>query len=798
MPSPNRKFARAAGRWLVRLVALLAIVAAIAAAGGFFYLRSSLPSVAGKLRLAGLTEQVEIIRDANGVPHIFAASADDAFFALGFVHAQDRLAQMELMRLTALGRLAEVVGEPALDSDRFMRTLGFKDQVERDMAALSPAARTTLEAYARGVNAYLLSHHGAWPPEFLLTGERPGPWRPQDSLLWGKLMALQLTGNWRDEMLRARLSTRLPVTLLDQLWPSWPAETATTLPALAGLYRTLGLDRLAAALPPPLGPNQASNEWVVAGTQTDTGKPLLVNDPHLTLGAPSTWYLARITAPGLTLTGATAPGVPAVVLGHNGRIAWGFTTTNADVSDLFVERIDPDNPSRYLTPEGPQPFAVRSEIIKIKDGSEVTLNIRSTRHGVVISDLQRAGGTDGHVLALALPSLANVDRTAQALFALNRAGDWAQFTAALRDWQGPVQNIVYADTSGNIGLYTPGLIPRRSSGDGWLPQPGWTGEYDWAGFVGFDELPHAYNPTAGRIVNANNRIVPEGFPVFISRDWESPYRAQRIADLLTTGGKLDRARMGAIVTDPVSLFAREIIARARMLAPSDARAREALTRLAAWDGAMRRDRPEPLIFNTWMRQLTQDLLQPWLGPQAADLGREQTSLLQAAFREDTPFCDSPLTETVETCGERIIQSLRRTLDDLGMLYGPAMESWRWDAVHFAPFRHPFLSRVPVVRDLIRFHVPSDGDYYTINRGASRTSDPLQPFAHVHGATLRAIYDLSDLDASLFILAPGQSGNPLSAHWGDLAQRWADGGAFPLAGAREALRAAGSSLTLTPP
>ncbi len=798
MPSTTRKLARWTGRWLVRLIILLAIVAVTGAAGGFVYLRSSLPTIAGKLRLAGLTEQVEIIRDPNGVPHIFAASADDAFFALGFVHAQDRLAQMELMRLTALGRLAEVVGEPALDSDRFMRTLGFKDQVERDMAALSPETRATLDAYARGVNAYLQSHRGAWPPEFLLTRQRPGPWRPQDSLLWGKLMALQLTGNWRDEMLRARLSTKLPVPLLEQLWPSWPADTATTLPALAGLYRTLALDRLAAALPPPLGPNQASNEWVIAGAQTTTGKPLLVNDPHLTLAAPSTWYLARLTAPGLTLAGATAPGVPAIVLGHNDRIAWGFTTTNADVSDIFVERLDPDNPNRYLTPEGPRDFAVRSEIIKIKDGSEVTLNIRSTRHGVVISDLQRAGGTDGHVLALAMPSLDNVDRTAQALFAVNRAGDWAQFTAALRDWQGPVQNIVYADTSGNIGLYVPGLIPRRAGGDGWMPQPGWTGDYDWTGFVAFDDLPHAYNPPAGRIVNANNRVVPPDFPAFISRDWDAPFRAQRITDLLTAGAPLDRARMGTIVTDPVSLFAREIMGRARILTSSDPRARDALARLAAWDGSMRRDRPEPLIFNAWMRQLTQDLLQPWLGPQAADLGREQTALLQATFREDTPFCDSPLTEAVETCGMRAEQSLRKAIDDLTALYGPAMESWRWDAMHFAPFRHPLLSRVPVVRDLIRFHVPTDGDYYTINRGASRTGDPLQPFAHVHGATLRAIYDLSDLDASLFVLAPGQSGNPLSAHWGDLAQRWADGGAFPLTGTREALRATGSSLTLTPP
>jgi penicillin G amidase len=780
------------------MLAVLLILSGTAAAGGYFYLRSSLPVTAGKLRLAGLSDHVEIVRDGNGVPHIFATTADDAFFALGFVHAQDRLAQMELMRRTAQGRLAEIVGDPGLDSDRFMRTLGFNEQVERDMAAMSAPARATLDAYARGVNAYLEDRRGAWPAEFLLTGARPAPWRPQDSLLWGKLMQLQLTGNWRDEMLRVRLAARLPAMLLEQLWPGWPTDTATTLPALAALPQWFNFERFARVLPPPLGPNQASNEWVIAGAHTASGKPLLTNDPHLGLGAPATWYLVRLTAPGLTLAGASAPGVPAVVLGHNGRIAWGFTTTNADVSDMFVERLDPENPARYLTPEGSEAFTVRTEIIHTKDGAEVSLDIRSTRHGVVISDLQRGGGTEGHVLALAMPAFTQTDRTAQALFALNRAGTWQDFTIALRDWLGPVQNIVYADTSGNIGIYTPGLIPKRKSGDGWLPQPGWNGEADWDGFVAFNELPHALNPPGGRIVNANNRVVPEDFPAFISRDWDAPYRAQRIVELLSTNDKLDRARMGAMLVDPVSLFARETITKLSKLSPTDPRVREALMRLGTWDGSMRRDRPEPLIFNAWMRQLTQDLLQPWLGPQSADLGREQTGLLRLVFGEGTPFCDSPLTETVETCPVRAEQSLRRALEELSMQFGTTMESWRWDAVHYAPFRHPFLSRVPLVRDLVRFHVPTDGDYYTINRGASRTADPLQPFAHVHGAALRAVYDLADLDASQFIVAPGQSGNPLSRHWGDLAQRWADGGSFPLAGTLQELTLSGSLLVLTPP
>ena len=335
----------------------------------------------------------------------------------------------------------------------------------------------------------------------------PEPWKPADSLIWGKLMALQLSGNYNDELLRARLMQKFPADTIRQMYPEYPATAPVT---LAADLTELNFDRLHASLPPPLGPATASNEWVVSGERSGTGKPVLVNDPHLQLGAPTLWYLARIEAPGLSITGATVPGVPFHVLGRNDRISWGFTTTGSDVQDLYVERLDPADPNRYLTPDGPRAFDRRTETIKVKDAPDEQLVVRTTRHGPVLSDIEpRAvqAAPEGHVISLAFTGLSDRDTTAEALWRLNRAPDWEGFKAALRLIQAPQQNIVYADVQGNIGFYTPGLVPIRRKGDGSVPVPGWTDEYAWTGAIPFEELPQAFNPPGGRIVNANNRVV---------------------------------------------------------------------------------------------------------------------------------------------------------------------------------------------------------------------------------------------------------------------------------------------------
>jgi penicillin amidase len=783
-------------KWARRIAGAVLAVALLAGGGLYLYLRASLPQTSGRLHLTGLQAQVDIVRDAHGVPHIFAQYENDAWYALGFLHAQDRLFQMEMVRRIAQGRLAEVIGARGLRSDRFMRVLGLEQMAADSLAALPAEARAEFEAYTAGVNAFLGQGHSL-PPEFLISRHTPEPWRLVDCLLWSRLMALQLTGNWRDELARARLAATLPAGAQDELWPTRPADNATTLAALTPLYRQLGLEQLAAALPEPLGPSKASNEWVVSGEHTVSRKPLLVNDPHLSLGAPGQWYLVRIVTPQLTLTGATAPGAPAVVLGHNGRIAWGFTTTGADTFDLFVERLDPHDPTHYLSPDGPRPFDTRTEVIKVRDEPDVVMTARRTRHGPVISEiLPGVPGADPatqDVLALSFPAAYRTDTTAAALLQLNRARNWNEFRDALTNWHAPMQNIVYADVDGNVGFVAPGLIPKRKSGDGWLPSPGWTGEYDWDGFVPFVDLPQVLNPPSGEIVNANNRIVPEDFPVFISRDWDGPYRARRIRELLDGSKRHDIVTSETILADVVSIFARELRPHLATVTLRNELSRRALAMLASWDGAIRRDRPEPLIFNAWMRQLTLALLRDEDKYDLSEYAGNRASMIMHAFDGTSAFC----RDRVGGCTKVVADALATSLDDLSKQFPGDPAFWRWDSVHYAPFRHPLFESIPVVREFTRFRVPTDGDFFTVNRGATQFSDPREPFADIHGAGYRAIYDLSNLDNSRFIVAPGQSGHPLSAHWGDLLDLWSNGRHVTLAGTRAELAADGDTLTLAP-
>ncbi|HEV2336684.1 MAG TPA: penicillin acylase family protein, partial [Stellaceae bacterium] len=466
-----------------RVLAGTLLLLLILGGGAYLYLRSSLPQVEGRIVVKGLTAEVTIARDSDGIPLITASDDEDAAFGLGYAHAQDRLFQMELMRRNGAGRLAEIFGPQAVGIDRQMRVLGLYRLAEAEVALLPPPVRRGIEAYAAGVNAFLATHRGALPPEFLLLRFAPEPWRPADTLVWGKQMDLLLAGNYRAELLRARLLRTLSPEDLAVLYPEYPGDAPTTLAGLARIYRRLPLDRFYAALPPAVGPIYASNNWVVDGAHSMSGKPLLANDPHLCFGAPGFWYLARLKTPGREIAGGTVAGAPFVVIGHNDRVAWGFTTTGGDVEDLFIEKVDPKDPGRYLLPDGgSEPFASREETIAVKGTAPVSLTIRATRHGPVLSDTLPAGSAEaGYVLSLAATFLSGDDATAQALWGIDRAGDWNGFRTALESWVAPQENIDYGDRAGTIGFIAPGRIPIRKHGNGRLPVPGWTGEYDWTG-----------------------------------------------------------------------------------------------------------------------------------------------------------------------------------------------------------------------------------------------------------------------------------------------------------------------------
>jgi penicillin amidase len=770
---------RRLARWLVLILAAVVLLSVGAAAGGYWWLRQSLPQVDGEIEVAGLTAPVVIVRDQWAIPHIETDGLLDATFALGFVHAQDRLWQMEFQRRLGAGRLAEILGPAALPGDRFMRTLGLYRHAEASLAQLAPDTIAWLEAYAAGVNAFLATRSGPLPPEFLLLGHAdPEPWRPADSLVWLRVMALDLATNYRDELTRARLARRLSREQIEDIWPSYPENAPVTLVELA---RALPWDELAAVLPEGAPGAVGSNAWVVDPGRSTTGGALLANDPHLRLQAPGVWYLAHLETPELTLVGATLPGIPAMVLGHNGSIAWGFTNTGADTQDLFVERVDPADPSRYLTPEGAAPFEARAETIEVAGGAPVTLTVRATRHGPVISDLLADAparfGAD-RAVALAWSALAADDVGAQALLEIDRARDWREFVTALRAVGAPMQNILYADAAGHIGLIAPGRVPIRKQGDGRWPVPGWTGEYDWQGWIPFDALPRALDPPDGVLFNANNRVVPPDYPYLLTADWEAPHRARRLAQLLERG-PFGSAQLATMQADLLSLLAKDLLPIMLAAEPNGPLAAAAMAKLRAWDRVMRADAAEPLIFAAWYRELSRLIYADELGDLFDGFWHVRPQFMERILTRRQIWCDDVRTAPVETCAELAAAALDAALLDLARRFGDDPDGWRWGAAHVARMTHPVFTDQPLQGGLFDIEVASGGDSVTVDVGHFNPRDQQRPFASIHAATYRAIYDLADLDASRFIAATGQSGNPLSPHYRDLTRLWATGGAVAI-------------------
>ena len=763
-------------RWIFRILAALVAMVAIAAVGGYYWLSLSLPKTDGTIVLDGPERAIEILRDRDGVPHIFAQTDRDAWFAVGFVHAQDRLWQMEMNRRIGAGRLAEVVGEGALGVDRFLRTLSVYHYAEQTYANWAPATRDALDAYAEGVNAMIANWRGPLPPEFLFFGHKPEPWRPADSLVWAKMMAWDLAGNWSEELLRARMATQLSGAQIADLFPD-SIESESVLERYANLYRTLGLDAFAVAGKPlERERHNGSNNWVLSGSRTATGKPLLANDPHLGLGVPALWYFVHIDAPGVRVMGATLPGTPFVVLGRTDQIAWGFTNTGTDVQDLYIEKLD--GAERYVTPDGPVAFETRDEVIQVKNGKAVELKVRISRHGPIISDVVPDAATlasEGHVMAFAWPTLRSDDLTAQAAHGMNQASDWDEFFDALQSFHSPHQNIVYGDTRGNIGFFAPARVPvRRAGHSGNEPVPGWTGDFDWLGFIPYESLPFLFNPKARAIVTANNKIVPDDYLYYLTYDWAEPYRADRIAALLASRPQHSIESFKEIQADIVSGAAQEFLPLLLAVPPMSPRANEAHALLIGWDHAMDRNRPEPLIYIAWYRELTRLILGDDLGTFFDDYWGLKPRVMRTALRGSKGYlCDDQTTDTTETCSDQIAAALELALADLGTRYGDEMQRWRWGTAHPARAEHRPFHGQPLVGDLFDIEIPSGGDSFTVNAAHHRIDNPDHPFRQFHGPSLRAIYDLDDPDRSLFIHSTGQSGNRLSSLFRSFTTRWRD-------------------------
>ncbi|MGQ9753347.1 MAG: penicillin acylase family protein [Thermaceae bacterium] len=737
----------------------LFLLGGLSALTGYLYLRSTWPQEKGRLVLKGLSALVLVERDRYGVVRLRAENLQDLFFAQGVVHAQERLWQMEFQRRVGQGRLSEILGGAALEEDRFLRTWGFYHAAERAYKGLYPEEKEAVEAYARGVNAYL-STNPPLPLEFRLLGFKPEPWRGPDVLVWAKMMSYDLSANWDRELLRYRLLARgLSPERIAELLPPYPEDAPTILrevplPPKEEEAPLSALWELSRGIPRFL---EASNNWVVSGSRTVTGKPFLANDPHLGFQVPSLWFLMALEAPGYRAIGASLPGVPGIVIGYNDRVAWGVTNVGADVQDLYVME---EAPGGYRYKGRIVPYRVREEVIRVKGGREERLKVRETVYGPVISDVLK--DKPQKPLALRWVSLDEEDHILLSYLLLNRAKNWEEFQKALSYYSAPSQNFVYADVEGNIGYIAPGKFPiRRAGHTGLYPVPG-TGEWDWEGFVPFEAWPRAFNPEEGYIVTANHRVTPPGYPYPLALEWAEPYRARRIEEVILAKGRLSLEEMKAIQLDRKSLLYQDFRPVLEALTPLSEKGRIWRRRLLAWDGRMDPSSREATVFALWYTELTR--------LPAREVGQaywDEPRYLLKALQEGDKNCDQPETEYPESCSDFAALALERALERFS-------DPPPWGRVHQATFQHPVLSHTPLARFADR-QVAHGGDRYTVNVGPF---DP-ETLRMTKGPSYRQIVDLSDPSRSLFIHPMGQSGHLFSPSFANLLPLWAKGAYLPM-------------------
>ncbi|MCW5654828.1 penicillin acylase family protein [Hydrogenophaga sp.] len=807
-------------RWIKRLAALLGFVLVLLVALLAFYVQRSLPQTSGSLVLSGLSAPVQVKRDASDVTHILARKPQDAWMALGYVHAQERGWQLEFNRRVMRGTLSEVLGPATLETDRLMRTLGIREAARAQYARLPSDAQAALQAYSAGINAFFAQGDRTLTPEFVVLGTDPAEaaragtyWDPLDSVGWSIMMALDLGGNWGNEFARLAALQVLDTPALWELFPPYPGEAPASKADLAALYRGLGVYRegprtSTSALPPELAgegiyarigrdlqdwarelgnvEGKGSNNWVVAGTRTVSGKPLLANDPHLGLSAPAIWYFARLQAPeadgiaGMDVMGATLPGTPFVVLGRTTEVAWGFTNTGPDVQDLYLEQINPANPAQYRVPApGSEPawadFSTRVETIRVKGQADVSHTVRSTRHGPVLSDAQalhaQVMNTQRFVLSLRWTALEPDNRNVVATLAANRVRSVDELLTALRDFDAPMQNVVMADRSGRIFYKAAGKVPLRGPDNdirGVAPAPGWDARYDWTGWLPYADTPQD-DGARGWIATANQRIHGADYPFFLTQDWAPPYRQERIEALLAATPRHSVGSFQAMHGDQRSAATLRLLPFLQKTPSTHPLAGAAQAALRDFDGEMRADRAAPLIYSAWIDSFTRQVIGARLGKERFEslYGKRlfRNAVEGILERNDASWCGSGGCVAASTA------ALDDALERLQKVHGGDVAAWRWGDAHPAISIHRPFSNVKPLARFFEVRTSTGGDPFTVNVGQYHLDKLDAPYANRHAASLRAIYDLSDLDNSRFIYQTGQSGNVFSSRYRDMSDAW---------------------------
>jgi penicillin G amidase len=741
-------------------------------------LTAALPILDGPVALRGLTSSVEIWRDPDGIPHVDAATAADAFFAQGFVHAQDRLWHMEYDRRRAHGRWAEYAGRAALAQDIHYRRLGLGASALADYEALDADARTLLDAYAAGVNAFLGTTR-TLPIEFRLLDARPEPWTPHDSLAVFKVRHVEM-GPWQAKIWRARLIRHLGPERAAKLCPGTQPNPALIVPpgGTDGGPAPDALDVFAANAPlleEADTRSGGSNNWAVSGRRTASGRPLLAGDPHRALDVPNVYYQNHLACPEFDAIGLSFPGVPGLPhFGHNRFVAWCVTHAMADAQDLFLERFHVDDPRQYLFRGTWRPATVRHETIGVRDGAPVEMDVTITHHGpIALGDPRR-----GHGIAFRYSATSQPNRTFEALLPMLRATSADELEAAMRPWVDPVNNLVFADIHGTIGYRTRGQVPVRAAANAWVPVPGWDATHEWTGAIPFEEMPAQRNPESGWIATANSKIVGPEYRYYIGLDFAPDFRTRRIAARLESLQRATAADMAAIHADHVSIPARELLGLLDGVVSSNGAGREALQRLRAWDGAMARDAVAPTLYAAFRNRLMQDLLSPLLGALAPEAfaplptgAVNHTGRLRALLPGWIRADDRALLPFGVDWPEALGRAFDAAVDTLRATFGPDIERWRWGALHVTTPRHPLSAIFADAASLLdppSVAVSGDGD--TVQATAFI---PAAGFAVTTASVARYVFDLNDWSNSAWIVPLGASGNPGSRHYADQAQDWAD-------------------------
>ncbi len=811
-------------RWLLRLFVGLIVLSLLAVGIFYYFLSRSLPDYNATYTLDGISAPVEIVRNNNDVPHIFGKTDEDAFFALGFAHAQDRLWQMTMLRRTVQGKLSEIFGPRTLKIDELMRRLDLYTLALSSVDAQDAQTKRALTAYAAGVNAWIGQVNknalGRGAPEYFLFSAQIDAWAPADSIAIIKLMAVQLSSHLESEVMRAEMSMVLSPARLKDILPDDPGQAVAALPQYSDLMPGAQPGQAPlrmAELDQPLSPFHstdfagASNAWAAMPKRSAAGGALLANDPHLDFTAPALWYLARLHLASGDVIGATIPGMPLVLLGRSEKLGWGLTSSYMDDQDVVIEKINPQNPEQYMTPEGPKDFITRRTIINVKGEAPVTITQRWSESGPILPGSHYDLGTitpQGDVAALEWTALEGADTSMSSAMALMRAHSVEEAIKAGETFVAPSQNLMVVD-EGNIALQVIGRMPSRDPShatQGRMPAPGWQGKNRWLGMLPYADNPLIKNPSSGILGNTNNKTVDRPFPEHVSFDWGDTQRIQRWLTLMKTREVHTRDSFIEAQLDTVSPTVRNLLpligadlwftGEPAAEGTAERLRQKALALLAKWNGEENEHLPEPLIAEAWLRALQDRLTRDEIGPLADAITHPNADFIERVYRNTdgaSVWCDVIQSAAVESCGEIARIALDDALLSLSEKYGPNIESWRWGDAHEAAHDHPVLGKVPFIKYFVNIRQSTSGGDNTLMRGrTSGTGD--NPYLNVHGGGYRGVYDFADPDSSVFISATGQSGHPLSRFYDDLSELWRRGEYIPMSLDPDLARAAAVGIT----